>query len=137
MGLPITGQNYNLVSLAFYVGKWASEHSKLIYEQSYRVFGLGISNDVYLSKDSNCKVLGLVSSSCRGEVVTFLIPGIGGNVVLWGALLMLHAAAPTFSSFFALRFLLGILDDGVFYEFNSLIRVQGCAKAVSRLSLFY
>lgn len=31
----------------------------------------------------------------------------GVNVVLWGIVLMLHAAAPTFGPFFALRFLLG------------------------------
>jgi hypothetical protein len=71
---------------------------------------LGISNHVYLPKDSSCKVFGLVNYSSLGEVVTFSLLGIGGNVVVWGALLMLHAAAPTFGSFFALRFLLGNLD---------------------------
>jgi ACS family allantoate permease-like MFS transporter len=33
--------------------------------------------------------------------------------VVWGALLMLHAAAPTFGGFFALRFLLGNLDSRI------------------------
>lgn len=82
---------------------------KMIYKQPSRVFGLGISIDVYLPKDSNCKVLGLVNSSCPCGCNIHIsdITGIGGNVVVWGALLMLHAAAPTFGSFFALRFLLG------------------------------
>ena len=35
-------------------------------------------------------------------------PCIGGNIVIWGIVLMLHATASSFSAFFALRFLLGV-----------------------------
>ena len=51
---------------------------------------------------------------------------IGTNVVIWGGILMLHAAASSFQAFFALRFLLGmceccvapilILIIGMFYK---------------------
>ena len=37
------------------------------------------------------------------------VNSLGGNIVLWGIVLMLHATATSFSSFFALRFLLGAL----------------------------
>ena len=33
--------------------------------------------------------------------------------MVWGTILMLHAAAPTFGSFFALRFLLGNINSRI------------------------
>ncbi|KAF9075920.1 MFS general substrate transporter [Rhodocollybia butyracea] len=76
MGLPITGQNYNLVALAFYIGF-------LLFEFP----------TVYLSQkiDRVAKYLGV-------------------NIILWGAILMLHAVGTSFGAFFALRFLLGMCE---------------------------
>ncbi|KIJ56724.1 hypothetical protein M422DRAFT_72881 [Sphaerobolus stellatus SS14] len=103
MGLPITGQHYNLVSLAFYVGFLFWEFPTMYISQRTRI----------------AKYLGC-------------------NIVLWGCLLMLHAAAPTFGGFFALRFLLGmceccvapilILIISMFYKKN---------EQASRISWFY
>ncbi|KII94788.1 hypothetical protein PLICRDRAFT_47802 [Plicaturopsis crispa FD-325 SS-3] len=78
MGLPIVGENYNLVSMAFYLGFLAWE-----FPTSY------ISQKVRLAKY------------------------LGGNIIVWGALLMLHAATTSFSGFFALRFLLGMCESCV------------------------
>ncbi|KAG6378808.1 MFS general substrate transporter [Boletus reticuloceps] len=38
---------------------------------------------------------------------------LGANIVLWGALLMLHASTNNFGAFFALRFLLGMCESCV------------------------
>lgn len=35
---------------------------------------------------------------------------LGVNILLWGAVVMLHAVARTFQQFFALRFILGMLS---------------------------
>ncbi|KAH0587483.1 hypothetical protein H2248_006265 [Termitomyces sp. 'cryptogamus'] len=78
MGLPITGQHYNLVSLAFYVGFLAWEFPTVYISQKLRV----------------AKYL-------------------GANVVLWGIVLMLHAVGTSFSAFFTLRVLLGMLESCV------------------------
>ncbi|KAI0091971.1 MFS general substrate transporter [Irpex rosettiformis] len=75
MGLPITGQHYNLVSLAFYVGFLVFEFPTVYISQKLRV----------------AKYL-------------------GGNIVLWGIILMLHAVTTSFGGFFALRFLLGMCE---------------------------
>jgi len=69
MGLPIAGQNYNLVSMAFYLGFLVWEFPTVYISQKLRV----------------AKYLGV-------------------NVVLWGAILMLHASTTSFGGFFALRF---------------------------------
>ncbi|KAH8106192.1 MFS general substrate transporter [Cristinia sonorae] len=78
MGLPITGQNYNLVSLAFYLGFLLWE-----FPTSY------ISQKLPLAKY------------------------LGANVIIWGIILMLHAATTSFGGFFALRFLLGMCESCV------------------------
>ncbi|KAI9063352.1 MFS general substrate transporter [Trametes sanguinea] len=78
MGFPITGQHYNLVSLAFYVGF-------LIWEFP----------TVYISQ--------------KLRVAKYL----GANIVIWGIILMCHAAATSFGAFFALRFLLGMCESCV------------------------
>ncbi|KAG8218727.1 hypothetical protein J3R82DRAFT_4396 [Butyriboletus roseoflavus] len=41
------------------------------------------------------------------DVIVDSVQGV--NIVLWGALLMLHASTNNFGAFFALRFLLGML----------------------------
>ncbi|KAE9388672.1 MFS general substrate transporter [Gymnopus androsaceus JB14] len=79
MGLPITGQHYNLVALAFYLGFLTWEFPT-----------------VYLSQRSN-------------KVAKYL----GVNIVLWGVVMMLHAVGTSFGAFFALRFLLGMLESCV------------------------
>ncbi|TCD71290.1 hypothetical protein EIP91_011061 [Steccherinum ochraceum] len=78
MGLPITGQHYNLVSLAFYLGFLVWE-----FPTSY------ISQKLPLAKY------------------------LGVNVIVWGIILMLHAATTSFGGFFALRFLLGMCESCV------------------------
>ncbi|KIM90714.1 hypothetical protein PILCRDRAFT_143473 [Piloderma croceum F 1598] len=78
MGLPIVGQKYNLVSLAFYLGFLVFEFPTLYISQKFRL----------------AKYLGV-------------------NIVIWGALLMLHAATTSFGAFFALRFLLGMCESCV------------------------
>lgn len=78
MGLPITGQHYNLISLAFYAGF-------LVWEFP----------SVYISQ--------------KLPVAKFL----GVNILLWGAVVMLHAVARTFQQFFALRFILGMCESCV------------------------
>ncbi|KAF9058097.1 MFS general substrate transporter [Panaeolus papilionaceus] len=78
MGLPITGQHYNLVSLAFYLGF-------LVWEFP----------TVYISQ--------------KTRVAKYL----GGNIIVWGIILMLHSVANSFGSFFALRVLLGMCESCV------------------------
>ncbi|KAF9068372.1 MFS general substrate transporter [Rhodocollybia butyracea] len=77
MGLPITGQHYNLVALAFYIGFLAFEFPS-----------------VYLSQKS-------------GKVAKYL----GANIVIWGAVMMLHAVGTSFGAFFTLRVLLGMCES--------------------------
>ncbi|KAI0352702.1 MFS general substrate transporter [Trametes cingulata] len=78
MGFPITGQHYNLVSLAFYLGFLVWEFPTVYISQKLRV----------------AKYL-------------------GANIIVWGAILMCHAAATSFGAFFALRFLLGMCESCV------------------------
>ncbi|KAK7056443.1 hypothetical protein VNI00_002998 [Paramarasmius palmivorus] len=97
MGLPIKGQashlrrrsssykscldllqQYNLVSMAFYLGFLAFEFPT-----------------VYLAQ--------------KTRIAKYL----GGNMVIWGIVLALHAIAPSFGAFFALRFLLGMCESCV------------------------
>ncbi|KZT61147.1 MFS general substrate transporter [Calocera cornea HHB12733] len=78
MGLPITGQDYNTVSMAFYIGF-------LVWEFPTQ----------YIAQ--------------RLPIAKYL----GCNVVVWGAIVMLHAAAPEFGPFYALRFILGMLESCV------------------------
>ncbi|OCH93600.1 MFS general substrate transporter [Obba rivulosa] len=78
MDFPITGERYNLVSLAFYLGF-------LIFEFP----------TVYISQ--------------KLRVAKYL----GGNIILWGIILMLHAITTSFGSFFVLRFLLGMCESCV------------------------
>ncbi|KAF8809386.1 MFS general substrate transporter [Phlegmacium glaucopus] len=103
MGLPITGQHFNLVSLSFYVGFLVWEFPTMYISQKTRI----------------AKYL-------------------GGNIVLWGAILMLHAAAPTFGSFFALRFLLGMCESCVAPILILLISMfYKKEEQASRISWFY
>ncbi|KAI0751331.1 MFS general substrate transporter [Daedaleopsis nitida] len=78
MGFPITGQQYNLVSLAFYLGFLFWEFPTVYISQKLRV----------------AKYL-------------------GANIIVWGIVLMCHAAASSFGAFFALRFLLGMCESCV------------------------
>ncbi|KAF8885604.1 major facilitator superfamily domain-containing protein [Infundibulicybe gibba] len=78
MGFPIIGQDYNLVSLAFYLGFLLWEFPTVYISQKLRL----------------AKYLGV-------------------NVVIWGAILMLHAVGTSFGAFFALRFLLGVFESCV------------------------
>ncbi|KAI0771463.1 MFS general substrate transporter [Trametes elegans] len=78
MGFPIKGQQYNLVSLAFYLGFLVWEFPTVYISQKLRV----------------AKYL-------------------GANIIVWGIILMCHAAATSFGAFFALRFLLGMCESCV------------------------
>ncbi|TRM67974.1 major facilitator superfamily domain-containing protein [Schizophyllum amplum] len=78
MGFPITGQEYNLVSMAFYLGFLVWEFPTVYISQKMRV----------------------------GKY-------LGVNIVLWGIVLMLHAAGTSFGAIFALRILLGMLESCV------------------------
>ncbi|VDB97538.1 unnamed protein product [Peniophora sp. CBMAI 1063] len=103
MGFPIKGQQYNLISMAFYLGFLVFEFPTVYISQKLR-----------------------------------LAKYLGGNIVLWGAILMLHAVPSSFGAFFALRFLLGmceccvapilILIISMFYKKN---------EQASRISWFY
>ncbi|KAJ8590317.1 MFS general substrate transporter [Rhizopogon salebrosus TDB-379] len=78
MGFPIVGQQYNLVSMAFYLGYLFWEFPTVYISQKLR-----------------------------------LAKYLGGNIVVWGILLMLHASTNNFGAFFALRFLLGMCESCV------------------------
>ncbi|KAG2118826.1 MFS general substrate transporter [Suillus discolor] len=78
MGFPIVNQNYNLVSMAFYLGYLFWEFPTVYISQKLR-----------------------------------LAKYLGGNIVVWGILLMLHASTDNFGAFFALRFLLGMCESCV------------------------
>ncbi|KAI0269278.1 MFS general substrate transporter [Gloeopeniophorella convolvens] len=78
MGFPITGQDYNLVSMAFYLGFLVWEFPTVYISQKLRL----------------------------GKY-------LGANIVLWGTILMLHSVAGSFSSFFALRFFMGMCESCV------------------------
>ncbi|KAI0637783.1 MFS general substrate transporter [Trametes polyzona] len=79
MGFPITGQHYNLVSLAFYLGELRA---------------------YYYSP---------VSLITKLRAAKYL----GANIIVWGIILMCHAAASSFGAFFALRFMLGMCESCV------------------------
>ncbi|KAF8529063.1 MFS general substrate transporter [Hysterangium stoloniferum] len=103
MGLPITGQHFNLVSLAFYVGFLVWEFPTMYISQRTRI----------------AKYLGC-------------------NIVVWGGILMLHAAAPTFGGFFALRFLLGMCESCVAPILILLISMfYKKSEQATRISWFY
>ncbi|EIW61736.1 MFS general substrate transporter [Trametes versicolor FP-101664 SS1] len=78
MGFPITGQHYNLVSLAFYAG-----------------FLAWVFPTVYIAQ--------------KTRVAKYL----GANIIVWGVVLMCHAATTSFNAFFALRFILGMCESCV------------------------
>ncbi|KAH7887847.1 MFS general substrate transporter, partial [Phlebopus sp. FC_14] len=78
MGLPITGQDYNLVSMAFYLGYVVWEFPTVYIAQKLRLAK-------YLS----------------------------ANIIVWGIVLICHGAANSFSTFFALRFILGMCESCV------------------------
>ncbi|CCM04872.1 uncharacterized protein FIBRA_07065 [Fibroporia radiculosa] len=95
MGLPIKGQDYNLISLAFYAGILQNFYLVSLYNWDSAGFLVWEFPSVYISQ--------------KFPVAKFL----GINVLLWGAVVMLHAVAKTFSQFFALRFLLGMCESCV------------------------
>ncbi|KAK0468298.1 MFS general substrate transporter [Desarmillaria tabescens] len=78
MGLPITGQPYNLVSMGFYLGFLFWEFPTVYISQKLRA----------------AKYLGV-------------------NIVVWGAVLMLHAVGTSFPAFFVLRIILGMCESCV------------------------
>lgn len=39
-----------------------------------------------------------------------ILSSAGANIIVWGAILMLHASTTSFHAFFALRFLLGMCE---------------------------
>lgn len=67
----------------------------------------------------------------------------GVNIVLWGALLMLHASTNNFGAFFALRFLLGMLVHLSLSSIMGVYIVSGmCESCVAPcliliISMFY
>ncbi|KZV75412.1 MFS general substrate transporter [Peniophora sp. CONT] len=91
MGFPIEGQQYNFVSMAFYLGFLLFEFPTVYISQKLRLAK-------YLGKLSLLRFRDRISQT-----------NTGGNIVAWGAILMLHAVPSSFGAFFALRFLLGIL----------------------------
>ncbi|KAH8118442.1 MFS general substrate transporter [Phellopilus nigrolimitatus] len=78
MGFPIGGSQYNLVSMAFYLGYLAWEFPTVYIAQKMK-----------------------------------LAKYLGFNIIVWGAILMCHAATDSFGAFFALRFLLGMFESCV------------------------
>ncbi|PFH48425.1 hypothetical protein AMATHDRAFT_149931 [Amanita thiersii Skay4041] len=103
MGLPITGQNYNLVSLAFYLGFLVWEFPTVYISQKLR-----------------------------------LAKYLGANIVVWGIVLMLHAIGTSFGAFFALRFLLGMLESCVAPSLILIISMfYKKNEQATRISWFY
>ncbi|KAK7056432.1 hypothetical protein VNI00_002987 [Paramarasmius palmivorus] len=94
MGLPIVGQKYNLVSMAFFLGKHtpSGDVPQFNIVSGYLFFEFPT---VYLSQ--------------KTRVAKYL----GVNIVIWGIILALHAVANSFGAFFALRFLLGMCESCV------------------------
>lgn len=96
MGFPITGQDYNLVALAFYVGFFVWEFPTVYISQRLRLAK-------YLG---NYPLKQLANSP---DILSIAhIGSTGVNVVLWGIVLMCHAIPNTFAPFFILRILLGM-----------------------------
>ncbi|KAG1779774.1 MFS general substrate transporter [Suillus placidus] len=86
MGFPIVGQNYNLVSMAFYLDLMNCPPTGYLFWEFPTVY---VSQKLRLAKY------------------------LGGNIVVWGIILMLHASTDNFGAFFALRFLLGMCESCV------------------------
>ena len=98
---------------------------------NYRLPLLGVPDRLYLTETS----LGQVSRWALRLTSTNRNVGwrfAGGNIVVWGILLMLHAATDNFGAFFALRFLLGTFILFA-HEINKIRTrdVQECASHVS------
>jgi len=125
MGLPIVGQvgiNVTLTSpdLTFRRNTisylWHSTSAGII-PTFWLLWGLLLVSPGFLvfefptlyisQKFRLAKYLGITKTLVLWLIVTDKIPGV--NIVIWGALLMLHAATTSFGAFFALRFLLGRL----------------------------
>ncbi|KAI0049609.1 MFS general substrate transporter [Auriscalpium vulgare] len=103
MNFPIKGQNYNLVSQAFYIGFLVWEFPTVYISQKLR-----------------------------------LAKYLGTNIVLWGIVLMAHAAAPSFGAFFALRFLLGMFESCVAPSLILIISMfYKKEEQATRISWFY
>ncbi|TFK32256.1 MFS general substrate transporter [Crucibulum laeve] len=113
MGLPIVGQRYNLISLAFFLGALVWEFPTVYISQKLRV----------------AKYLGV-------------------NIVVWGAVLMLHAASgSSFPAFFVLRFILGMCESCVapililiismFYKKNEQVHSSHSLYAVNGLTQIF
>ncbi|KAI0698935.1 MFS general substrate transporter [Cytidiella melzeri] len=63
---------------------------------------------------------------------------LGGNIIVWGAILMLHAATTSFGGFFALRFLLGMCESCVAPILILIISMfYKKDEQASRISWFY
>lgn len=102
-----TLQDYNLVSMAFYLGAWrlVTSHPKLTFFIGFLVWEFPT---VYISQKLRlAKYLGVSLSRVRLRAPNSSVSGV--NIVLWGIVLMLHATTSSFGAFFALRFLLGKL----------------------------
>ncbi|KAF9247192.1 MFS general substrate transporter [Melanogaster broomeanus] len=84
MGFPISGQEYNLVSMAFYLGK-ASDSCYIVWEFPTVYIAQKLPLAKYLS----------------------------ANMFVWGVVLACHGAAKSFGTFFALRFILGMCESCV------------------------
>ena len=120
MGFPIKGQQYNLVSMAFYLGFLIFEFPSVYISQKLRL----------------AKYLGAhcISYHSRHHLTT----NTGGNIVVWGAILMLHAVPSPFGAFFALRFLLGMCECCVAPILILIISMfYKKSEQASRISWFY
>ena len=67
---------------------------------------------VYISQKLRVRLNPLMSSYPRFTLFNIQVAKyLGGNIIVWGIILMCHAAASSFGAFFALRFLLGMCNQ--------------------------
>lgn len=98
---------------------------------------------VYISQKLRvAKYLGEDRYSCIYPVLTWSWTILGANIVLWGVVLMLHAAGTSFGAIFALRILLGTATSIRYHEAPALTMtgmLESCVAPILILiiSMFY
>ena len=98
---------------------------------------------VYISQKLRvAKYLGEDRYPCIYPVLTWSWTIVGANIVLWGVVLMLHAAGTSFGAIFALRILLGTATSIRYHEAPALTMtgmLESCVAPILILiiSMFY
>ena len=98
-----------------------------------RLPGVGISHRLHLA-EAPCSQIPWYVPVCSARSLVADVHS-GGNIIVWGIILMLHASTSSFGAFFALRFLLGTYSRCICSR-HDLQGLQACASAALHRSLF-